>query len=818
MSRTAGSSKMVGRLDELEQLFDGLGETIAGNGCTIAIEGEAGMGKTRLIEEFLAMGKGLDCLFASGSNAPRTSVPYSSFIQVLQGLKNALGPSCDLESLICSLRNDPPTSNKEDAQYERERVILLLTDRLRAISHKHPLVLVIEDLHWADSLSIDLFSSLSRNLKGHPIMFLCSFRPEQFARSSEDVQRSLGGLIHSRDIEFMVLRGLGESDCNDLISSIIGRKSSPETIKAIYSASEGNPLFLQEFALSMIKGKRRGPYGQEESTLEIVLPIPDSINAIVQARVSSLPQRDQVLVMIASAIGTTVRINYLADLIGTSMESTSIAMERMARNNHFFNMAGNQITFTHEIIRSSVYQCISEHEVADLHMRIGAYLESNRDGDTAPSMLSWHFYKGGDADRCVKYSLQAARNFRDRFSVAESIELYSRALEVMEVESHGLEWAEAVEGLADAFDESCNNAQAFKFYERLLDTLGPGPDMARILRKCAECFFPQRLGRGDINVSADLLGRIDDTWDLPSQERGEISAARALIAAYHGDFQAYEKGQRSAIAHFKEAGAYRRAAWELSTSSGTDLMNGKIAECKRKLDEAFDLYTDHPWPRGEMQAHYDQGIHHYYCGLLAEAFTNFDRSAQLARTLGDQQLVTWSETFQGLIRGWSGDHTGAISFLEKAHDSSLQSLSSYLPALPAALLSYDCSKLGRLSEAAMYIGEAKKIIDPPNIELKTPLWGIVTALNGYWMAGNDDDDWEKQMLYGLALIEGTYMNQLFEPSLHLWYSEALKVRGRNIDAIKELELVIKAIRQQGWPENLLYDVQAMWWERIKRQG
>jgi len=386
--RSDGQTAMIGRTEELELLRDALDRASRAHLVILGVEGEAGIGKTRLTIEFAreAVEKGWRILRTACEELPRAG-PYTPFLGLVdvtarfdnQGAEPArryLFPDPAVSTRGGSGRRDLKVTSEERAVF-LEAIASWLRDEAKV----NPLVLVIEDLQFADSASVDLLVYLAGEIKDCRLMILLTWRPEEYAARIARLARADGILA-----KVLSLRRLSEVEIERLCQAFVGSIDLPQgLVQHVYRESEGNPLFALEVLKSLeipepgtVLGAPAAVSGAESrsfrrSSQESILPI--GIRRALSKRLDRLPAEAKRFLSYASACGRRLDIELLARTMHLPPEDLARFLKLLAKLG-FVGSSGNDYQFPHEKIREFCYEELSSAARIAVHRDVLRTLES----------------------------------------------------------------------------------------------------------------------------------------------------------------------------------------------------------------------------------------------------------------------------------------------------------------------------------------------------------------------------------------------------------------------------------------------------------
>lgn len=435
------SADFVGRSAELEGLRRAVDEAAAGSGSAVLLAGEPGIGKTRLAEELAAYAehRGMASRWASGWEGD--GVPaYWPWIQIIRAhaghreparLVDELGPFADeVVRLVPELTEQMPTlrqpSTDPIGEQPRFRLFDAVASFLRRASAVQPLLLVLDDLHWADVGTVMLLRFCGRELRGTRLLLLGTVRDLDVDASSE-LGRALSAL-QERTRTFH-LGGLEPNAVRELLTQAVGHHEADRMTPDVHRRSGGNPLFVRELGRLLTATGRPG--------LGVAPAIPDSIRAVLDRRLSRLGADCLGLLGVAAVAGEEVRLEVLERVSGRPRQVILDLLDEAirARLLREVDVSPPRFAFTHALIREALYNRLALAERADVHRCMGEILEQTSTGDRSFAELAHHFLSAGPAvhdARAVEYAELAGRQSFERLAYEDAAAHYSRALDALD--------------------------------------------------------------------------------------------------------------------------------------------------------------------------------------------------------------------------------------------------------------------------------------------------------------------------------------------------------------------------------------------------
>ncbi|WP_318836468.1 helix-turn-helix transcriptional regulator [Actinomadura rudentiformis] len=429
MSARVMSPVLVGRSAELGDLD----EALAAAPGAVLVGGEAGLGKTRLIREFArAVERPVDgtprgrLLVGGCLELGSDGLPFAPFTTVLRGLVRDIGidgvaellPRGDTRGLARLLPEFGEPESDTPSGEERARLFELVLTLLERLAERQPLVLVIEDAHWADRSTRDLLAFLIRNVIATPLLIVVTYRVDELHRT-HPLRPLLAELGRSDKVRRVELARLSRAEVAELAARILGTEPQPQLVDKIHARSEGNPLFIEALL---------------DSDGTLASEIPESLRDLLLAGVQRLPDETQDVLRDASGGGTRIEHALLAAVSGLD-DTTLTRVLRPAVAANVLVVDGDGYAFRHALIREALHDDLLPGEHTRLHTRYAQALENTPGLVPAGRLwieLSHHWNAAHDATWALVSSSRAAGDAHKALAYAESLAMLSRVLELWE--------------------------------------------------------------------------------------------------------------------------------------------------------------------------------------------------------------------------------------------------------------------------------------------------------------------------------------------------------------------------------------------------
>jgi DNA-binding NarL/FixJ family response regulator len=418
----AGSEILVGRETDLAVLRDALKRTRTAEPSTVLVGGEAGVGKTRLVEEFCrtATAEGARVLTGQCLELGEEGLPFAPFAAALRKLVHTDGPAVldgrerDFARLLPELGS--PQAPPDDRRGYLFELVAALFGRLSA---EQPLVLVLEDLHWADRSTRDLIGFLVRSARLPRVLLLATYRTDELHRG-HPLRPFLAELDRVRGVQRVELPRLDRDGTAEMLAHLLAAEPEPRVVDTVHERAQGNPFFIEQFAAS------------NDPTCG---DLPHSLRDLLLARVDTLPEPGQRVLRVAAVGGTKFGHELLSRVAGMAEPELEAALRAVVAAQLIVVDVDDGYEFRHALVREAVHDDLLPGEHARLHARYAKAVEAEPHlvaVGRAPAEIAHHWYAAHDHPRALTSARQAAEAACGRYAYAEQARLLERVLEVWE--------------------------------------------------------------------------------------------------------------------------------------------------------------------------------------------------------------------------------------------------------------------------------------------------------------------------------------------------------------------------------------------------
>lgn len=539
--RLAGNP-LVGRSVEWATMLQSY-DTTGVNGHVVILEGEAGIGKTRLAEEFLAhlRVRGAVAL-AARCYAGETSLAYGPFVELLGAAigqahgelerppTHALSEAARLLPELASLRPEVPPAPPLGTPGAQSRFFEGISQVLLAVCDgTTPGILFFDDLHWADTASLDLLAYLVRRLRGRPLYVLATWRSEQVP-TGHRLRALLAEAQRAGKATLLPLPRLDRSAVVKLVRSAAGSETLPDELgERLYDETEGLPLLLEEYLTAIVQG--------DLATGDDAWLLPGSARDLLHGRLQAISETGWQLLNTAAVIGRSFDFDTVREASGRSEEETVTALEELISQGlvQEVRAPADERTlaydFSHEKLRALVYEETSLARRRLLHRRVAAAFTSRPHGsrDIGPlaGQIAYHYRLAGQEAEAADYSRLAGEQARGVYANAEALAHFHAALALGRPDAAALH-----EAIGDLHTLSGDYGAALASYETAA-ALGDTTALATVEHKLGIVYQRRgeyELAKSHFQAALDVLG---DSG--PSSERARLYADLSLAAHHQGE-------------------------------------------------------------------------------------------------------------------------------------------------------------------------------------------------------------------------------------------------------------------------------------------
>ncbi len=434
----------VGRAQERAQLLEAVERARSGAGSLVLIGGEAGVGKSRLVHETAEEARRLGMTVLTGHCVDQQGAPpYLPTIEHLEEaarnltperLREVLGENApEIAKLMPELRArypDIPEPISLPPEQERRYLLHGISEFVARNARNNPILLVFEDLHWADESTLLLVQHLAQRIAEMPLLAIGTYRDTEL-KPGRPLAAVLPELLRQRRADEIVLGRLTQEGVSEILQARAGRKPPPELLALVFSETEGNPFFVEEVFRHLLEaGKLFDESGEWLSGVQIAdTEVPRSVGLVIGQRLERVDDECRRILTIAALAGKVFRFDLLAGFQGIDEDDLLDALEEAGRASLVEDVSTDRearYAFVHEQIRQTLLSLLSTARRQRLHLRMADALEAlhGRDAESHAPEIAHHLYQSGaaaDGERTGRWLMLAADRALDALAFEDAL-------------------------------------------------------------------------------------------------------------------------------------------------------------------------------------------------------------------------------------------------------------------------------------------------------------------------------------------------------------------------------------------------------------
>jgi DNA-binding CsgD family transcriptional regulator len=440
----------IGRVHERDALYQLIDRTRSGQGQVALVSGEAGIGKSRLVAETKAKAASEDFLLLQGTCFQMdSSYPYAPLLDLLRTSVATIPLAENQDPVVLEfarLLPELPLSSTamlpvplQDPEQEKRRLFAALTRFFKERTGQQPVLLVIEDLHWCDDISLEFLLSLARSCVAQPLLLLLTYRNDEIQPA---LQRLLAQLDRARLSQELQLAALTRSDIDAMLGTMFDLPESEQArlLDLIYPLTEGNPFFVEEVLTTLVS---RGELVSGDSGWQFKphldrrsesLPVPRSVQEAVQQRTAYLSADSKRLLSLAAVAGRRFNITLLQEVMRCDESHLLALLKEVMAAQLVTEEAADQFAFRHALTQQAIAAALLARERQGLHRSLAETLE--RLCASSPTFreryledLAYHSYEAGMWEQALAYAQEVGEKALMLYAQQAAIGHFTRALE-----------------------------------------------------------------------------------------------------------------------------------------------------------------------------------------------------------------------------------------------------------------------------------------------------------------------------------------------------------------------------------------------------
>jgi DNA-binding CsgD family transcriptional regulator/tetratricopeptide (TPR) repeat protein len=622
LTRALVSPTLVGRDEELHQLVELRLAAARGRGSLALVSGDAGIGKTRLLQAFRKSLGGGRAAQGVGLCREFGNEPYGP-------IREALG----------TLRPGPLALAPADSRHAQ---LAELGEALAQASARRNVVLLVEDVHWADDGTLHFLQYLLPSLPSLRLFVVATYRSDEACRAAQ-LEPYLARLLRDRSTHAFELKPLAPAETRRLVRLACGSRPEivPAQLEEIVERSDGNPLFAEELLKNALGGSDAA--------------LPFTVRATVLERVAGLDDRSRNVLSLASVLGRRFGAEFLSAIAGSSLDELLRVLRRLRNLQLIDEVEGEPLgyAFRHALTREAIYGELLSAEARALHGHILSVVE--RMGSKDAGDLGYHAWAAHDASKATLYNERAGDEARALHAYATAMRAYQRALEfARDADDRGRLLVKAAQSSAN----DGNSAQAVDLYAAAVDALSACAPPDRLLGIYHEMSAQARIGGDNGRAIAILEDAMSALPERAEREAAMLSLALAHLHLDRGEFEA-----ASALIARSSAAAGTAPFYKVLPYAA--LVAGDVAGWRATIERTAAYLGDLGAERG-AQANFNRAFGLTILGFDGEATALFETLLPELRALRLPALEMLACANLALMRVRGGRLEEARALIERA--------------------------------------------------------------------------------------------------------------------------------------------------------
>ena len=601
------SSRFVGRVGELAELELALREATAGSPAVVLLGGESGVGKTRLVSELHGRLGDTDeqPLVLRGESVEQRDgeLPYAPLLSALRPVVRERHPAfeqlssvsrAELATLRPALASSGP-SGERDGATGQIRLFEALLELLDLLSESKPVLLVLEDMHWADRSTRAFASFAASSLREERLVMLLTYRSDELHRR-HPLLPLLAELERLERTQRIALSPFDRSELAEVLADILGDTPSPQLVERLFERGEGNPLYTEELLAAGLDGRGAAP---------------ETLRQAFMLRIERLAEDAQRVARVV-AVGRRLDDHTIGDVAGLEVPRLQTALREAVSEQILVTGEGDRFEFRHALLREALYEDLLPGERSELHLALARVLESGCEEEDRRELerttaVASHYEAAGEQRAALKATVRAGRAALEVQAFGEAGDLAERALELWPrvsdpEDAAELDHVELLSLAANANAEDGHHGRAEGLRREALDELDPDLDP----RRCSS-----------------ILAQLARTqWALNRGAQAVDTAERAL-ALLPADDRGLERARL------------------LSWLARNRFLRGRFREAVTESEEALSIAVEGGHKTAEAESYNTLGMAMIALGDVDDGVARMQRTIEIARETDDLDTMTY---------------------------------------------------------------------------------------------------------------------------------------------------------------------------------
>ncbi|MFW5946105.1 MAG: BREX system ATP-binding domain-containing protein [Candidatus Natronoplasma sp.] len=706
----------VGRKKELKELEDDLKRVKKEGAKTVLIEGEAGIGKTSLVQKLKPLAEDLGFEFLSGKCQSEGSDPYLPFRDAFteyieEGSSKKLGANM----AFIGRREENILEEKNIFDAQKKETFFDTSRYVQELADENPLLIFLDDLQWVDRATLEILTYMDEKLEDSPVLFLGTYRPEDISKNhplTEMIQR----LERENRLKTIVLEPLSYEDTENTVKGVLGGEDIPkEFVEVVHQKTDGNPLFIKESIRQMLEeGVLDVDEGEFPHSSDDV-SISGLVHNVIGRRLNRLDDETVKVVKMGSVIGDNIPFDLLSETVDMSEIDLLDHIDMLTGNNIWEeDFEEERFYFSHELIKDTAYKDVRGMKKKILHRRVAENIEKiyEKELENWYSNLARHHKEAEDFSKALEYYLKEGEKAEKVYANEDAIDMYEEALELCDkAGGDEINKLDITKKITKAYSLLGEYEKTRDYLNRGLELTEDWKEKQKIYKRIAESYYEQ----GDWESALKYIEEGLSVASEQTPEECDLLSLKGMIQIQKGDYDKAEEIFKREKEVAEEIGAKEKMGQVYHDLGSTALRKGKIDNSISKLQKAIEIKEDNDDLLGLQKSYNNIGIAYADKANFRKAEKYYRNSLEVCKEVGDKSGTSASLNNLGTIQMKKGDLSETIDTFEKSFDISDKLGDKHGKAISLSNLANIYQVLGDFSSAEEALEKSREIAE----DLKT---------------------------------------------------------------------------------------------------
>jgi diguanylate cyclase (GGDEF)-like protein len=671
------TAEIVGRDEEIGRVKEFVAPIFKGKGGAVCISGEIGVGKTRLVQEIAKDADFHNIQFLSSSLSTTTrSISYYPFREIARAVIEDCGMGF-IEGIPRIYQIELMKIVPELSTRIEEKGHIYMVDKFRFFEGVRkflecrasdvPLFICLDNVHWADDVSLDLLYYLVRTLRDTPVYFFLVYRIEEARGGS--FPNVLSFMSREGLYERVELESLKKPDVARILSFILDCNPSSELTEYIIKETGGNPFFIEELMKSLKANDallwNKGEWAFKKDSKVI---IPYSVEGVVERKLEIIEDESYNLLEYGAVIGREFDFNLLQDITGMNEGHLFDLMDGVVKVRLLKELGGEHYYFSKDIIREIIYGNIGSAKLKRYHQKVGEKLLDLYKGriEEIVEELAYHFYEGGDRKNAIEYSIIAGDRARDAYANQDAIRFYSMAIEYLSgdrTEGEEVKNIECLRNRAKVLRLTGENEKAIVDLEETIERareIGNKKEEADSLFEISNIYIYISEYKVSFKMANLAMSIYKEIRDL----KGEVRTLNTIgnIHWYLCEYSEALKFYQNSLKIAEEINERRSKAKSINNIGVTYDSLGEYQKALKYHNHSLKIYKDICDLSGKAKSYNNIGVIYDNLGEYSKALGYYQRSLKIIKQIGGRSNEATILNNIAIIYDNLGKYSKALKF------------------------------------------------------------------------------------------------------------------------------------------------------------